>query len=119
MNMGMTFHQTLIHPHANLTMDQMIGLHIITGSNLKWPTFSTVVTRCPLRTSILFSSCGPLLSWLIMICLLSQITLKCTTPSTQSPLGDLPWEFFSLEYNGDLPEGNVPSWMSSEYNVWF
>ena len=36
-----------------------------------------------------------------------------------TPLGDLPWEFFSLEYNGDLPEGNVPSWMSSEYDVWF
>ena len=26
---------------------------------------------------------------------------------------------FSLEYNGDVPEGDVPSWMSSEYDVWF
>jgi hypothetical protein len=36
-----------------------------------------------------------------------------------TPLGDLPWEFFSLEYNGDVPEGDVPSWMSAEYDVWF
>ena len=36
-----------------------------------------------------------------------------------TPLGDLPWESFSLEYNGDVPEGDVPSWMSSEYDVWF
>ena len=36
-----------------------------------------------------------------------------------TPLGDLPWESFSLAYNGDVPEGDPPLWMSSEYDVWF
>lgn len=36
-----------------------------------------------------------------------------------TPLGDIPWESFSLEYNGDRPEGDVPSWMKAEYDVWF
>ena len=36
-----------------------------------------------------------------------------------TPLGDLPWKSFSLEYNGDVPEGDVPSWMTTEYDVWF
>jgi hypothetical protein len=49
MKMGMTFHQTLIH-HLYLTVDHMTGLHIITGLNLKLPTFFTVVTRCLLVT---------------------------------------------------------------------
>ena len=82
-NMGMTFHQTPIHLHANLTVDHMIGLHIITGLNLKWLTFSTVVTRCLLGTLTLFLSCGPPLWRLIMMSRLSQIMLKCTTQSTQ------------------------------------
>jgi len=36
-----------------------------------------------------------------------------------TPLGDVPWDSFSLKYNGTLPDGEVPSWMSSEYDVWF
>lgn len=36
-----------------------------------------------------------------------------------TPLGDLPWESFSLKYNGDIPEGDIPSWMDTEYDVWF
>lgn len=36
-----------------------------------------------------------------------------------SPLGDVAWENFSLTYNGVTPADNVPSWMSSEYDVWF
>ena len=36
-----------------------------------------------------------------------------------TPLVDLPWQSFSLEYNGDVPEEDVPSWMSAEYDVWF
>ena len=35
------------------------------------------------------------------------------------PLGNLPWQSFFLEYNGDIPQGGVRSWMSTEYNVWF
>ena len=35
------------------------------------------------------------------------------------PLGDVPWQHFSLQYNGDIPDDDVPQWMSSEYEVWF
>lgn len=36
-----------------------------------------------------------------------------------TPLGDVSWESFSLQYNGVRPEGDVPSWMMAEYDVWF
>ncbi|KAG1837631.1 hypothetical protein DFJ58DRAFT_628057, partial [Suillus subalutaceus] len=34
-------------------------------------------------------------------------------------LGDVPWQSFTSEYNGTLPEDDVPPWMTSEYDVWF
>jgi len=37
-----------------------------------------------------------------------------------TPLGDVPWQSFSLRYNSDeVPEGTIPQWMTSEYDVWF
>ncbi|KAF8234007.1 hypothetical protein L208DRAFT_1264234 [Tricholoma matsutake] len=36
-----------------------------------------------------------------------------------TPLGDLAWESFSLQYNGTQPVNNVPLWMEAEYDVWF
>ncbi|KAG2337208.1 hypothetical protein BDR05DRAFT_978582 [Suillus weaverae] len=36
-----------------------------------------------------------------------------------TPLGDIPWQSFTSEYNGTLPEDDVPPWMTSEYDVWF
>jgi hypothetical protein len=36
-----------------------------------------------------------------------------------TPLGDLTWESFRLQYNGTRPLENVPSWMEAEYDVWF
>jgi Plavaka transposase len=36
-----------------------------------------------------------------------------------TPLGDLAWESFSLQYNGTQPASNIPSWMQAEYDVWF
>lgn len=35
------------------------------------------------------------------------------------PIGDVPWESFSLQYNGIQPEGQVPLWITAEYDVWF
>ena len=35
-----------------------------------------------------------------------------------TPLGDIPWKSFSLQYNGNKPEGEVPSWMDANYDVW-
>jgi len=36
-----------------------------------------------------------------------------------TPLGNVTWESFSLQYNGTQPAGNVLSWMQAEYDVWF
>jgi hypothetical protein len=36
-----------------------------------------------------------------------------------TPLGDIPWESFSLQYNGIQPEDDIPSWMEADYDVWF
>jgi Plavaka transposase len=38
-----------------------------------------------------------------------------------APLGDVPWQSFSLCYNGELLGDNLPpsQWMLSEYDVWF
>lgn len=38
-----------------------------------------------------------------------------------TPLGEVPWESFTLTYNGTLPanESNIPSWMTTEYEFWF
>ena len=36
-----------------------------------------------------------------------------------TPLGDIPWTNFSLQFNGNRPEGEVPSWMDANYDVWY
>lgn len=33
--------------------------------------------------------------------------------------GDVPWQTFSVTYNGPVPDGAMPSWMIREYDVWF
>ena len=32
-------------------------------------------------------------------------------------IGDAPWESFSVSYSGELPDGVVPPWMMTEYEV--
>ncbi|CDO78171.1 hypothetical protein BN946_scf184918.g2 [Trametes cinnabarina] len=34
-------------------------------------------------------------------------------------LGEVPWQTFSITYNGPVPDGPMPSWMVREYDVWF
>ena len=39
-----------------------------------------------------------------------------------TPLGNVPWQSFSLRYASDadeVPEATIPQWMTSEYDVWF
>lgn len=36
-----------------------------------------------------------------------------------TPLGDIPWTSFSLQFNGNRPDGEVPSWMDANYDVWY
>ena len=36
-----------------------------------------------------------------------------------TPLGDVPWQSFSLSYDGQLPEDNIPTWMTDKFDVWF
>ncbi|KAK7452202.1 hypothetical protein VKT23_012305 [Stygiomarasmius scandens] len=37
------------------------------------------------------------------------------------PQGDIPWESFTVKYNGELPEdtSSLPEWKTQEYEVWF
>ncbi|OCH89900.1 hypothetical protein OBBRIDRAFT_731772 [Obba rivulosa] len=36
------------------------------------------------------------------------------------PFGDVPWQSFTVSYSGKQPEGlEAPSWMTTEYEVWF
>jgi hypothetical protein len=34
-------------------------------------------------------------------------------------VGNVPWQSFSMQYNGLKPEDHVPSWMDADYDVWF
>ncbi|CDO77042.1 hypothetical protein BN946_scf184403.g17 [Trametes cinnabarina] len=59
----------------------------------------------------------------------------CTLPEDQDPpftshqhlyatidavsCGEVPWQTFSVSYNGAIPDGAMPSWMIREYDVWF
>lgn len=44
--------------------------------------------------------------------------LYATIDSTT--VGDVPWESFKVRYSGVLPEeGEIPSWMQDEHEVWF
>ena len=36
-----------------------------------------------------------------------------------TPVGDVPWESFTLEYDGVRPDGDIPMWMTAEYDTWF
>ena len=54
----------------------------------------------------------------------SDTALTCTLHSMYktidaTPLGDIPWESFTLQYNGTQPTENVLSWMTAEHDIWF
>ncbi|OCH83525.1 hypothetical protein OBBRIDRAFT_743000, partial [Obba rivulosa] len=34
-------------------------------------------------------------------------------------LDDVPWKSAKLHYNKPLPEGDIPPWMKSDYDIWF
>lgn len=37
-----------------------------------------------------------------------------------TPLGNVPWQNFMLNYNSDIPDGVVPTlWMEMDYDVWY
>ncbi|KAG1741478.1 uncharacterized protein EDB91DRAFT_1237140 [Suillus paluster] len=36
-----------------------------------------------------------------------------------TPLGDVPWETFSMSYTGTKPLHDIPPWMNATYDVWF
>jgi hypothetical protein len=36
-----------------------------------------------------------------------------------TPIGDVSWESFTLEYDGVRPNDDIPSWMTKEYDAWF
>ncbi|KAG0699688.1 hypothetical protein DFH29DRAFT_983453 [Suillus ampliporus] len=36
-----------------------------------------------------------------------------------SALGEVKWESFQVQYSGEKPDVNVPSWMDNSFDVWF
>jgi hypothetical protein len=34
-------------------------------------------------------------------------------------LGEVPWNSFSVSFNGDIPEGDTATWKRKEFNVYF
>ena len=41
-----------------------------------------------------------------------------------TPLGNIPWQSFTLNYNGSplenlRPDGESPPWMTADYDIWF
>ena len=35
-------------------------------------------------------------------------------------LGDILWQSFTLKYNGDLPDGEIPApWMETDFDAWY
>ena len=36
-----------------------------------------------------------------------------------SDLGDAPWQMKVFQYNGEIPDDQVPEWMSAQYEVYF
>ena len=47
----------------------------------------------------------------------SHVDMYSTIDAT--PIGDVAWDSFSSRYNGAKPAGEMPSWMTAEYEVWF
>jgi hypothetical protein len=35
------------------------------------------------------------------------------------PLGDVPWQNFTVKFCGDKPDVDIPPWMNCSYDVWF
>ncbi|KAG2123897.1 hypothetical protein BD769DRAFT_1388978 [Suillus cothurnatus] len=40
-------------------------------------------------------------------------------PPHLSPIGDIRWDCFQVQYASEKPDINVPSWMGNSYDVWF
>ncbi|KAG1720676.1 hypothetical protein EDB19DRAFT_1917810 [Suillus lakei] len=37
----------------------------------------------------------------------------------KTPLGDVKWQSFSVRYNGERPDTDVPPWMDQDFDVWY
>ena len=34
-------------------------------------------------------------------------------------VGDVLWQAFSVQFNGEIPPDDIPTWMTASYEVWF
>jgi hypothetical protein len=34
-------------------------------------------------------------------------------------VGNVPWQAFSVQFDGEIPADNTPTWMTASYEVWF
>ncbi|KAG1866709.1 hypothetical protein F4604DRAFT_1682781 [Suillus subluteus] len=37
----------------------------------------------------------------------------------KTPLGGIKWQSFSVQYNGERPETDIPPWMDQDFDVWY
>jgi len=119
MRMGMMYHLTLLHLLTIPIRVPNIGHHTIITSNLNSLTSYSTGIRCLLGISISCSTSGldPFSVHNDEAPFKNTADLYNTIDST--PLGDIPWETFSLQHNGTQPGGSISSWMQAEYDVWF
>jgi len=50
-----------------------------------------------------------------MILRLSKNHAEMYETINSTPVGDVSWESFTLEYDGVRPDGDIPMWMTAEY----
>lgn len=107
-------HHPPISQNQRLTTTDRSSLVLISKS----PTSCIVAQRCPGARSMSSCNCGHV------------PCLKTTTRPFAShqhlyatidtiSLAEVPWQTFSVTYNGAIPGGAMPSWMIREYDVWF
>ena len=112
----MKFQQKLL---MNWIRDLTTGHHTTIALNLKLWNFYFIVTRCLLVTSTLYLASEQLLLLLMMIQPPFSTSTEMYNTINTTPLGDIPWQSTSLQYDGAKPVSKVPSWMKSNYDIWF
>ena len=91
----------------------MISAHIARHHQTSFSTLSALFQNISPSTL-----CHPLAQHNDVPPLENAKSMYSTIDST--PLGDVPWQSFTLNYNGDLPDGEVPApWMETDYNAWY
>jgi hypothetical protein len=112
------YHSTHHHLHVARIKDRTTGRHTIIVSSLRSPTFYSTEIRCLLEISTILELWAACLAITDIEPPFWKATHLYNTIDL-TPLGDVTWESFGLQYNGHQPVENTPLWMQAEYDVWF